>query len=499
MKRVKILFIYPDISNYALYKGIFYTGIASLSAFLKENIPCSISLLHLTREIKRQELLNEIEERDPDLVAFSSTTNMYPYVKKWSKWIKDGYKKINIVCGGVHPTISPEEVIQNPYIDVACIGEGEDSIVELCDKLINGKDINRIEGLWVKDISGKIYKNRIRPAIQDLDSLPFPDRDIFDYKNLHFESERCATIMLSRGCPYSCAYCCNDILRKIYAKGGCRYVRFRSVPSAIRELRLILRNYPSIKRFAFDDDILPLDKVWFREFARQYKKEIALPYECNLHPNLVNEEIVVLLKESGCNQVDMGIESGSDFIRNQILNRNITKEQLVNAFVLCKRNGLRIYSYNMVGLPFENLGMILETVKMNAALPTDANQVTIFYPYSKTPLYNICKKEHLIEEGKGVRDYSRDTILKFNAIKRNQVIFIQRYFRIIVKFYKIQNKLPGSISYFMQIFFEKVFLSSILSISVLPVLSKIIDIFWENKTLANLARNINRKSLNRTL
>ena len=494
---MNILFIYPDISNYALYKGIFYTGIASLSAFLKENVSCNISLLHLTRKIKREELLNEIEEKSRDLIAFSSTTNMYFYVKKWSKWIKDKYKKINIICGGTHPTISPEEVIQNPCIDIVCIGEGENSITELCDRLINGKDINKIEGLWVKDRFGNIHRNRTRPIIQDLDSLPLADRDIFDYKNLHFESEGRATVMLSRGCSYSCTYCCNDILRKIYAKDGYKYVRFRSVLSAIKELKFILRNYTFIKNFAFDDDILPLNKMWFKEFARQYKKEIALPYDCNLHPSLVNEEIVALLRESGCGQVHMGIESGNDFIRNQILNRNITKKQLINAFALCKKNGLKIYSYNMIGLPFENLGMMLETVKMNAVLPTDVNQVTMFYPYKKTPLYNICKKENLIDEGKEVQDYSRDTILRFNVIKRNQAIFIQRYFRIIVKFYKIQAKLPAQLSRFTQVFFKKVFFSSILSITVVPVLSKIIDIFWENKVLGNFARNINRKFLKR--
>ncbi|MFH1968580.1 MAG: cobalamin-dependent protein [bacterium] len=147
---MKLLFIYPDVLNYALFKGSFYSGIASISAVLNEHIPgININLLHITKLVKQNYFLDKIEQYKPDLIAFSSTANMYPYVKQWSNWIKS-FKNIGIICGGVHPTLCPDEVIGNENIDFICRGDGELSMVDFCRKFINGNDVAATEGIWTK-------------------------------------------------------------------------------------------------------------------------------------------------------------------------------------------------------------------------------------------------------------------------------------------------------------------------------------------------------------
>lgn len=491
---MKILFIYPDIFAYTFSKGIFYTGIASISAVLKKETSWSVGLKHLTKTVNRQALISQVKEYSPDLIAFSSTTNMYSYVLTWASWIKEELSEVKIVCGGVHAIMDPEEVIQDPNIDIVCIGEGEYPLSELCNAIEKGLPIDCIAGLWIKH-SGKIHRNPPRPLIQNLDELPFCDRSIFDYENLHYESQGRAAVMLSRGCPYSCKYCCNETLRKIHNVSVKAYVRFRSVSHSIEELKELKSKHRFIKSFAFEDDILPLNKDWFREFVRLYKKEIGLPYDCNLRPNLINKEIVSLLKESGCVELRIGIESGNDFIRNEILGRNISREQIITACRLCNDAGIKVYSFNIIGLPFESREMMLDTVRLNAELETSVNQVTIFYPYKKTPLFETCYDGRLIDSAKKVYDYSKDTILKFGLIRRNQIVFVQKYFRVLVKFHRMLKKLPGKARVISCGIFENLFFSNISSAVVLPFLSSGMDFIVKNRYLSPLAKKVYRKFL----
>jgi len=490
---MKVLFVYPDIKKYGLYRGSFYSGIAYLSAALKTGLKCEVSLLHATKPLAKIHFAEKLKSIKPDMVAFSSTTNMFPYVRLWSKWVKESDKDITVLCGGTHCTILPEEVIDVPNIDVVCIGEGEESIVELCDELNRGLDITQVKGLYTKN-NDKIYRNEMRPLIENLDTLPYPDRTIFDYPNLHTEREGCATVMVSRGCPFGCSYCCNTALRNIY-KNPANYVRFRSVEKTISELKNILGTYPSITRFNFDDDILPLRKEWFNGFTHNYKKEIGVPYECNIHPSLITEETVKLLKSSGCDRIRIGVESGNEHVRKQVLARNISNRRISEAFNLCQQNGIKTFSFNMVGLPDEEAGSMLDTVKLNARIKSDRNQITIFYPYPGTRLYEICESQNLINHNREVGDYTEDTILNFSKIKRNRIIFIQRYFRVLVKCYQLIHKLPVHLLRLNEIILDKLIEARIMALFVFPFMNAAVDRTMKNKFLGTIVRKIYRRLL----
>ena len=211
---MRITFVYPDLAtDEPTYTGYFHQGIASLSAILKK-AGQQTSLIQFTKEITEGEFQEKIKALNPDLIGFSSTAHVFPFVRKYAAAVKK-IKNIPIVCGGVHPTICPEEVIADENIDIICRGEGDLAMVELCLRMENGQPIENIKNLWVKK-EGNIFENELRPLIADIDELPFPDRDIFNYAGLNLEKMGTGTFMFSRGCPYQCAFCCESNLRKLY-------------------------------------------------------------------------------------------------------------------------------------------------------------------------------------------------------------------------------------------------------------------------------------------
>jgi radical SAM superfamily enzyme YgiQ (UPF0313 family) len=252
-----ITFIYLDFSSDdPNYTGYFVHGLAALSAILKKH-GYRVSLIQITKEIPAEEFQRRIKILNPDLVGFTSTTHIFPFVRKYAAITKK-ITKVPIICGGVHPTICPEDVLRDKNIDMICRGECDAAIVELCQKLEKGEDIKKIDNIWVKE-KNQIFKNPIRPLISNLDNLPFPDREIFDYPQLNLEKQGIGTFMLSRGCPYQCAFCSESTLRKLYPNPN-NYFRFRSPRSSVEEIKTVISKYPFIKFIRFDDDLLFANK-----------------------------------------------------------------------------------------------------------------------------------------------------------------------------------------------------------------------------------------------
>lgn len=439
---MKITFVYVDIATRTPkpWTGCYYSGIGSLSAFLKK-AKHHTSLIHLVRHpISRDEILASLRAEAPDLVAFSATTHAFPQITAIASWMREAGLMYPTVCGGVHPTLNPQEVMQIKGIDYVCVGEGEEALLELCTHLKEGHDPTGIANIWTRH-NGKTYRNNPRPLISNLDSLPFPDRDIFDYPHLYHQQEGQAEVIMARGCPFLCAYCCNEALRKAITQGK-DYMRFRSVDNVIAEIKDMLKRYPFIRSIQFDDDLPFVSLEWTREFAEKYRKSINLPFCFNLRPNLANRTKLELLKEANCCEVKIGLESGNEDIMNRVLRRNLTTAQIRKAFGICRDLKIRTWSFNMVGLPYETPCAALDTIKFNAQIKSNVFQVSIFHPYKGTPLYDLCLKERFLTDKK-LTDYFSESSLKLNTITSIQILFFHRYFRFLVYFYRGLYGLPG--------------------------------------------------------
>jgi radical SAM superfamily enzyme YgiQ (UPF0313 family) len=436
---VKVTFVLPDVYDYRNFdwKGWFHHGIGALSASLKQ-AGHTTSLLHIAQPPTEFDFVSRVTLEQPDLLAFSATTNSFESVAEWAGWIKRSGLKIPVIVGGVHVTLCPEEAINVPAIDMICVGEGEVPLTELCQRMEAEGDITQIGNLWVKR-NGEIYANAPRPLLRELDQLPFPDRDVFAFSDLFNESQGMATMTASRGCPFDCAYCSNHAVREVL--GRYHYVRFRSVDSVIAEAKHILAHHPGINAFHFDDDILFMKKSWSQEFAQRFSSEIGLPFTCNMRPDMIDEETVDLLKKAGCNRVIMGVESGNEYVRREMLNRKMSQAQIENAFRLCHDAGIKTKSNNILGLPNESVEAMLDTIKLDARLRPAEVARYIFYPYPNTKLHGVAQELGLLS-GRTATDYVSDTILLHKSATRNQIIMFVRYFRLMSRMYQAVDRLP---------------------------------------------------------
>ncbi len=453
---LRVLFIYTDFyDNYPGYAGGFYTGIGYVSSALKRE-GHQTDLIHIKKpELDREEFITGLKENDPHLIAFTSTTNMFPSVVKFTKWIREAGCDLPIICGGVHPTLSAEETLSTPGIDMVCLGEGEEALAELCGRLEEGRDYSNIDNIWVKARGrGEVKKNPIRPIVHNLDSLPFPDREIYDYPNLTQESKGIGVFMASRGCPYSCTYCSNEALRNICGDKR-NYLRFRSAGNMVAEIKEVTKRYPFIKYVFFDDNIFFLKKDFAREFTAIYPGEVGLPFGCNMHPNGCNKDMVRLLREAGCKEVKIGLESGNENVRKEVLNRNLSQEVMINAFRTCKEEGIKVISFNMVGLPEETPETILDTIKLNALVKSDETQCSIFQPYPGTKLFQVCDEGGMIS-GRESTDFFFSSTLNHQKLSQKQLIMFSRYFHKLVHLYMLNYSLPRHISRLGEILLDKI-------------------------------------------
>jgi radical SAM superfamily enzyme YgiQ (UPF0313 family) len=445
---MKILIIYPQPPMLE-GKRMFNIGIAYISSVLKTKNHKTF-LLNID-SFKKKQLDNTIKKYKPDLICFSSTTDQIELTKKTIEYISK--YKIPTIIGGTHSTVFPEDAINVKSILGICIGEGEYAILELVEALENKKSYTKIKNFWFKK-GNKIIKNPLRPLIQNLDKLPFPDRELFNYKELLKNHKAGIEFMAGRGCPYQCTYCVNKKLQDLYKNKG-KFVRYRSVNNLIKEIKQTIKRYPT-KLITFHDDTFTLNKKWLKEFSEKYSKEIKIPFRCNARADTIDEEIIKLLKKANCKQIWIGVESGNEKIRNLVLKKNITNQQIKEVFNLAKKYKIKTMAFNMIGIPYETEENIKETFKFNKEINPDLKAINIFRPYPGTELYNLCKKNNWISNRK-VHGYYEDTILDQPSVNRETIRYYKELFYPYMTHYRflpiiklmIKTKIKNKSIYFL--------------------------------------------------
>ena len=428
---MKVLFIYIDLAGpMPGWTGHFYSGLGYLSALLKA-AGHEVGLIHLVEPPLRDEFHSQLDLHAPDLVGFSVTSLMYSHARRYAAWV-NAWGSVFTICGGVHATLCPNEVMADGLFDAVCIGEGEGAILELTNALAAGEECSHIHNLWFKR-GDSVIRNPLRPLVQNLDTLPFPDRSIFCQPNSFIE-QGTARIMASRGCLYRCSYCANSAFARLFSSLG-PYMRYRSPENVIREIETLAQSSSPPSNLWFDDDVLPFDADWFCDFASGYRARVGLPYQCYLRPNMVTEDVVRLLIESGCYRVHLGVETGNETLRFAHLNRRVSNEQLRRAFDICAEAGLETVSLNMVGLPKEDMRRAIETVKLNADLKPARISVSIFYPIPGTDLGRECSQKGLIGT-RSVDNIYTETTLQNVLLSPAQISFLRRRFGQLVSLYQ---------------------------------------------------------------
>lgn len=415
----EILFIFPNINSDYCWSP----AVQILSAVLKQK-GFPVDLIHIHDEHGFPSdiavVTQKINKLEPDLILFTATSFEYAYVNNLCGMVKSCNSAYYTVLGGIHATVEPESLSLSNF-DCYCIGEGEKPILELAEKLSKGESIISIKSLWFKQDT-KIIKNPVSQFIMNLDLLPFYDWEIMSTEKLLNKRNGWLSIGFSRGCPYSCRFCVNQALREI--KGAKGYLRKRSIKNAIAELTYLAKKY-EIKVFNLDDDLICLDKKWIINFCDKYKAQIfdkyKIKFTINARADLLDEEIVSHLKMAGCQEVQIGVECGDEKIRNNLLKKGISTEQIIRAVELVKKEGINILSYLMIGLPGETMESYRKTVELMAKIQTYLIRGTFYIPIPHTPLYDDCIKDQLINERKVDGHFSEPT-LKYTEVSDADIL-----------------------------------------------------------------------------
>jgi len=269
--------------------------------------------------------------------------------------------------GGPHPTAVPE-VIKEEGVDVVCRGEGEFALLELAEAMQTGASIENIANLWIKTPRGEIRRNPVRPPIDDLDSLPFSDREM--WQRTPFFDAREMPVIASRGCMFACPYCQQSYYNNELYKGHAMRVRRRSVDNVLREMEEYRRRY-RLRQVSFVDSIFISSAQWTKEFCGEYQRRVGLPFACNVRPELVTEEIVGSLARAGCRWVSMGIETADEKVRAKMLGRHMDTRRIIEAARRIKSAGIKLRASNIIGIDGDDLRIDWQTVQLNQRCAVD--------------------------------------------------------------------------------------------------------------------------------
>lgn len=384
-------FVFVNLSIKSGYNSGMNHGIAHLVPILRRHF-YQPYLLNLRSELSDVEFLNQVGALNPDIVGFSCVSNQFMYLIRYSRALKS--RNVMQLAGGVCATLEPEEVLSKACLDGVCVGEGEVPLEDLLSNMESGRDVRCTKGFFWKTGAG-IKKNAVPHFIDDLSTLEFPDYTVFEKSVI--SNSGVLDVLLSRGCPFDCAYCCNRILTGVYdsPKG---HLRFPSVDYSITLIKGLLKQYPCTSLIVFSDDLFISNVPWYEEFSRAYKENIGLPYQCLSRPEYINTGVLRLLRESGCVRIRMGLESGDEAFRRKMLNRNYSNDFFIEKAAMIKEAGIELYVYNIVGFPFEGAKEMNNTLLLNKKVRPNDGVCTFFYPYKGTRLYGLCEENGLLKD-----------------------------------------------------------------------------------------------------
>ncbi len=382
---MKVLFLQKDIFA--------KPGIMLLSAILKKE---GHDVDVLIEDLERN-MIGKTIEMAPDVIAFSITLVEHNWMNRVGKELRK-YFPGPIICGGAHPTYSPA-IISEEYLDAICVGEGDASLPEFVRAIQGGEDTSQIPNLIVSR-NGRTFHNDVRPLIEDLDSLPFFDRAIYErypiYRTPHGGLLSHYVMMTGRGCPYACSFCLNKTYNQIY-KGKGRTVRRRSVDNVIAELEQMKERNVNFVVFE-DDSFTHPPREWLNDFLEKYRDEIGISFKFQTPANMLDEDLMQKLREANCHAFKMGIESGNEDFRNNVLKKHVSASAIIEAARLARKYGIRFQTFNIAGCPGETLDMLFETYEINNRIRPDFVWCSLCHPHPGTELFDYAIDNGYIDE-----------------------------------------------------------------------------------------------------
>ena len=401
---MKISLINPNLSGDV---SILDMGLTYLATFINERTKHKASIIDFTFHRKNwlKHLDAQIKKYQPDVIGITCTSLYMHYVKLMAASVKEKYN-LSVVAGGYHSSLETEATLAIKDIDAACIGDGEYALEGYLDALELKRGFDGIDGMWVKD-KGKIIRNRIVPPIQDIDSLPLPNYDLWEDIDEYLFFNNLLYFIGNRCCPYSCSYCSELPMRQRIPG---KHFRRRDPAAFAREIKYQYDKYKDrhMRMAHTFDPVFTFDLDWLKSFGDEYKAigmDRLLPISCFSRGDLIDEERIKAFAGAGGRIVRIGVEAGNYHIRKDIYDKDITNEQFIEGVATCKKHGLAITGYYILGGPGESKATLQDTFDFAKLLDVHRPVFFIYQPLPKTRA-----REKLLELGGEVEMDKMDNI-----------------------------------------------------------------------------------------
>jgi len=324
-----------------------------------------------------------------DFIMYSVMTGDHEWFLEKNMELKKEHR-FKSVMGGPHFTFFPEQGLDNPYVDYVVQGPGENIILDL----VGGKLPRQVVG-----------------SLPDVNSFPAPDRSLL-YKYDEFGKARMKRFIATRYCLHSCKYCFNHLFKSLYKDEKDKFKQHLTPRKMVDEIKQVKDTY-GLELTYFNDDDLAASKDWLFEFGDIYAKEVNIPYCGSIRASSVDFNILNYMAITGCDFLNIALESANPTTQKFLRRGNITNEQVEAACRYCDELGIKVRLQNMIGLPVDDpLADALETLEYNIKInPTDSWSA-IFQPFPKTDLWKYCLDTGIIEEDTQAKTFYSGTQLK---------------------------------------------------------------------------------------
>ncbi len=340
--------------------------------------------VHATRE----HYLRDLRSFQPDLIFFPSTVHTIADDMEAAALAREINPNVRTVTKGESIAYLAEKVLSN-YPDLDYIVDGEPELTFL--EVLEDRPAKSIAGMIWRAADGHIHRNPPRPLIEPLDQLPLPAYDLFDL-DLYRSPEngrRIAAVYAQRGCPAKCVFCPAGSMFEFR-------VRERSVEHVMKELRLCVHEF-GIRDFLFHGDTFTLHKRWLIELCKAIVDEgLDIHWGCNSRVDTIDDERAQWLKRAGCWVVAFGFEHGSQEMLDK-MKKGARVEKAYEAVKICRRNGLKVHGFFVIGLPWETRETLEQCFQFARTLDTDFFDFNIAYPLPGTEFFEIAQRDNLFE------------------------------------------------------------------------------------------------------
>ncbi len=391
----------------------------------------------------KEDVKKQIKKFKPDLIAMSTTEDMWELGVRILNEVKDYKLKNNtpVVAGGVFPTFAPEIVCKEELIDIVCVGEGENALLDLCEKIQNEDDYSDVTNLWVKKDGKVIKKNPItNPVDINKDTTPFLDIGLFEearlYRPMGGKVYKMFPVETHRGCPFTCTFCNSPDQQNLYKKHtGKSYFRKKSMDMISKELKHF-KTLGVEYHYFWADTFLAMNNEEFEEFCDMYS-EIKVPFWVQTRPETVTDYKIKRLADVGLDRIAFGVEHGNEEFRKKYIDRRWSNSNIVEKLKVPHKYGITYSVNNITGFPYETKKLAFDTIELNRHFDSDNTNIHTFIPFHGTPLRKLCEELGFIKPETITKCVTHDeTSLDMPQYPPSEIKEIRKCFNLYVKFPK---------------------------------------------------------------